>query len=91
METERKHPNYIAVWGGLAALTVIEVAVAYLRIERHLLVLTLLLLAVWKVLLVALYFMHLRFEPKRLALIAMTPLPLGVLLVVAVLQEFAGR
>ncbi|MEK7668769.1 MAG: cytochrome C oxidase subunit IV family protein [Gemmatimonadota bacterium] len=91
METGRKHPNYIAVWGGLAALTVIEVAVAYLRIERHLLVLTLLLLAVWKVLLVALYFMHLRFEPKRLALIAMTPLPLGVLLVVAVLQEFAGR
>ncbi len=91
METGHKHPNYIAVWGGLAALTVIEVAVAYLRIERHLLVLTLLLLAVWKVLLVALYFMHLRFEPKRLALIAMTPLPLGVLLVVAVLQEFAGR
>lgn len=91
METGRKHPNYIAVWGGLAALTVIEVAVAYLRIERHLLVLTLLLLAVWKVLLVALYFMHLRFEPKRLALIALTPLPLGVLLVVAVLQEFAGR
>lgn len=91
METGRKHPNYLAVWGGLAALTVIEVAVAYLRIERHLLVLSLLLLAVWKVLLVALYFMHLRFEPKRLALIAMTPLPLGVLLVVAVLQEFAGR
>lgn len=91
METGRKHPNYLAVWGGLAALTVIEVAVVYLRIERHLLVLSLLLLAVWKVLLVALYFMHLRFEPKRLALIAMTPLPLGVLLVVAVLQEFTGR
>jgi cytochrome c oxidase subunit 4 len=91
MDATRKHPNYLAVWGGLFILTVIEVTAVYLRIPRHLLVLALLLLAVWKALLVALYFMHLRFEPKRLALIAMTPLPLGVILVVAVLQEFAKR
>jgi caa(3)-type oxidase subunit IV len=70
---------------------VVEVAIVYLRIERHLLVVSLVLLAVWKALLVALYFMHLRFEPKRLALIALTPLPLGVILVVAVLQEFSRR
>jgi cytochrome c oxidase subunit 4 len=91
MEAERKHPNYVAVWGGLFVLTVIEVAAVYLKIPRHLLVLSLLLLAVWKALLVALYFMHLRFEPKRLALIAMAPLPLGIILVGAVLQEFAKR
>ena len=88
---DRKHPNYLAVWGGLFVLTVIEVAAVYLRIPRHLLVLALLLLAAWKVLLVALYFMHLKFEPKRLALVALAPLPLGVILVVAVLQEFAKR
>ena len=91
MDATRKHPNYLAVWGGLFVLTVVEVAAVYLRIPRHLLILALLLLAAWKALLVALYFMHLRFEPKRLALIAMTPLPLGVILVVAVLQEFAKR
>jgi cytochrome c oxidase subunit 4 len=91
MDATRKHPNYLAVWGGLFVLTVVEVAAVYLRIPRHLLVLALLLLAAWKALLVALYFMHLRFEPKRLALIAMAPLPLGVILVVAVLQEFAKR
>ena len=91
MVTDHKHPNYVAVWGGLFVLTVIEVAAVYLRIPRHLLVLALLLLAAWKVLLVALYFMHLRFEPKRLALVALAPLPLGVLLVVAVLQEYAKR
>jgi caa(3)-type oxidase subunit IV len=91
MDATRKHPNYLAVWGGLFLLTVVEVTAVYLRIPRHLLVLALLLLAAWKALLVALYFMHLRFEPKRLALIAMTPLPLGVILVVAVLQEFAKR
>jgi cytochrome c oxidase subunit 4 len=91
MVADHKHPNYVAVWGGLFVLTVIEVAAVYLRIPRHLLVLALLLLAAWKVLLVALYFMHLRFEPKRLALVALAPLPLGVVLVVAVLQEFAKR
>ena len=91
MEAERNHPNYLAVWGGLFVLTVVEVAAVYLRIPRHLLVLSLLLLAAWKALLVALYFMHLRFEPKRLAMIALAPLPLGVILVVAVLQEFAKR
>jgi cytochrome c oxidase subunit 4 len=91
MDATRKHPNYLAVWGGLFVLTVVEVAAVYLRIPRHLLVLALLLLAAWKALLVALYFMHLRFEPKRLALIALAPLPLGVILVVAVLQEFAKR
>ena len=91
MDADHKHPNYLAVWGGLFVLTVIEVAAVYLRIPRHLLVLALLLLAAWKVLLVALYFMHLRFEPKRLALVALAPLPLGLILVVAVLQEFAKR
>jgi cytochrome c oxidase subunit 4 len=91
MDASRKHPNYLAVWGGLFVLTVVEVAAVYLRIPRHLLVLALLLLAAWKALLVALYFMHLRFEPKRLALVALAPLPLGVILVVAVLQEFAKR
>ena len=91
MDAERRHPNYLAVWGGLFVLTVVEVAAVYMRIPRHLLVLALLLLAAWKVLLVALYFMHLRFEPKRLALVALAPLPLGLILVVAVLQEFAKR
>lgn len=91
MDATRKHPNYLAVWGGLFVLTVVEVAAVYLRLPRHLLVIALLFLAVWKALLVALYFMHLRFEPRRLALIAMTPLPLGVILVVAVLQEYAKR
>jgi cytochrome c oxidase subunit 4 len=91
MEGTRKHPNYMLVWGGLFVLTVVEVAAVYLGLPRHLLVLALLFLAVWKALLVALYFMHLRFEPKRLALVALTPLPLAAILVVAVLQEYAKR
>jgi caa(3)-type oxidase subunit IV len=45
-------------------------------------------LAVWKALLVALYFMHLRFEKNRMRIFALAPLPLTVIIVVAVLTEF---
>ena len=82
-----KHPNYIAVWAMLAILTVVEVAIVYFRLTREFLIVTLVLLALWKAMLVALYFMHLKFEPKRLLIIVLTPLPLALILVFLVLQE----
>lgn len=81
-------PNYLGVWGGLAVLTLLEVWIASLGMDRTTLVLTLVGLAVWKALLVALYYMHLKFEPRRLWVLAVAPLPLAVILVVAVMQEF---
>jgi hypothetical protein len=36
------------------------------------------------------YFMHLKFEPRRLLFVVLAPLPLAVILVVIVLQEFPG-
>ena len=36
----------------------------------------------------AIYFMHLKFEPRRFLLVVLAPLPLAVILVVAVLQEW---
>lgn len=84
----RHHPNYLAVWAGLAVLTLIEVGVAFVNLPREVIVLSLLGLAVWKALLVALYFMHLRFEPGRLVLIAAAPLALAPILVFAVMAEF---
>jgi hypothetical protein len=48
----------------------------------------LIVMAVWKAILVALYYMHLRFEPPRLWVLAVTPLPLAVILVLTVLVEF---
>ncbi|MEX0690801.1 MAG: cytochrome C oxidase subunit IV family protein [Gemmatimonadales bacterium] len=87
--TEHKHPNYMAIWAWLAGLTVAEVLVATLsHIPRHWLVLALLVMAIWKALLVALYFMHLRFEPRRLWPIVLAPLPLAVIMVMVILQEF---
>lgn len=85
---ESSEPSYMAVWGGLAVLTLLEVWVAGLGFSRNLIVVVLVALAVWKAVLVALYYMHLKFEPKRLWILALSPLPLAVILVMAVLQEF---
>ena len=87
---EHKAPNYVAIWAMLAILTVVEVAIVYFRLPRQLTVLSLVFLALWKALLVALYFMHLKFEPKRLLYIVLAPLPLAVILVVAVMHGFRG-
>jgi len=87
---EHKAPNYIAIWGMLAVLTMVEVAVVYIGLPRRLMVVSLVFLALWKALLVALYFMHLRFEPKRLLYIVLAPFPLAVILVFAVIHGFRG-
>ena len=83
------HPRYMLVWFWLALLTVAEVAVVWFTaLPKSWIVMALLLMAVWKALLVALYFMHLRFEPLRVAIVATSPLPLAVLLIMIVLQEY---
>lgn len=83
-----KHPPYIAIWVGLAVLTGVELGVAFLPWPKRVVVLLLILLAVWKAVLVALYYMHLRFEPNRLRILAIAPLPLAVILVTAVIMEY---
>ena len=84
------HPNYVGIWVWLLVLTVIEVAVLYLHLPRPLLISTLLILAVTKASLVAMYFMHLKFERRTLGLIAITPLVLCVLLVFALLPDLSA-
>ena len=81
-------PKYMLVFFGLAILTGIELGVAFLGFSRLLTVLLLIGLALYKALLVALYYMHLRFEPRRLKIVVLAPLPLALILVLAVLTEF---
>jgi cytochrome c oxidase subunit 4 len=85
---DHKAPNYIAVWGMLAILTMVEVAIVYFRLPRRLMIVSLVFLALWKAMLVALYFMHLRFEPKRLLYVVLAPLPLALILVAAVIHAW---
>jgi cytochrome c oxidase subunit 4 len=77
------------VFGGLAALTAIEVAVAFMGFGRSVTVLILLGLAVWKALLVAMYFMHLKWETKALKVLAAAPfLPAAIMIVVVLMENF---
>ena len=92
METveKKKQPNYYFIWFLLFVLTMVEVGVAYLSgLPRNILILVLVGLALWKATLVAMYYMHLKFERLRLILLASAPLPLAVILVVAILLEYA--
>jgi cytochrome c oxidase subunit 4 len=85
------HPNYVGIFVGLALLTGLELTVAFLPWPKRTLILLLVGLALWKALLVALYFMHLRFERPRLRILAIAPLPFTVILVVTVLMEHFGK
>lgn len=81
-------PNYMLIWLFLFILTVAEVLVAFVsHMPKVALILILLVLALWKALLVALYYMHLKFEPKKLWIIAAVPLPLVLILIGTVLME----
>jgi cytochrome c oxidase subunit IV len=73
--TEHAEPNYIAIFVYLTVLTVLELGV-YAWIPGLFKVALLVALAWAKALLVAMYFMHLRFERRTLALIACTPMVL---------------
>lgn len=76
-----KAPNYILIWVYLLILTVAEVAVAFVsRLPETWLILILLALALWKAALVAMYYMHLRYEPPRLVVLVLAPLPAAILL-----------
>lgn len=79
--SEHKHPNYMAIFWILLTVTVLEVGYSLLPVPRPLLILGLVTLAGFKALLVALYFMHLKFERKSLGIIVASTLILGAILV----------
>jgi cytochrome c oxidase subunit 4 len=87
-EGEPHHAPYMLIFGVLIVLTLAEVGYAFLSLPKIWLAIGLVVMAFWKATLVALYYMHLRFEPKRLWVLATAPLPLVVILIVAVLTEF---
>jgi len=85
---EKPVPKYMLVFLGLFVLTLIELGVAFVGLSRATTIIALVGLAIYKAILVALYYMHLRFEPTRLRVAVLAPLPLAFILVLAVLTEF---
>jgi cytochrome c oxidase subunit 4 len=82
-----KHPNYMAIFWWLAILTVVELAVIFLPLAKLAIGVLLCALALGKASLVAMYFMHLRFETRTLGWIAITPLMIGLLLILLLVWD----
>ena len=87
MAGEHKHPNYMAIFWLLAVLTVVELIVVFLPFGKMINGTLLCALAVGKAAVVAMYFMHLKFETRTLGLIAITPLAIATLLVFVILPD----
>jgi len=90
-EAAHKQPNYIGVFWWLLVLTVIEICVIYLPIAKFAIAVMLIVLAVTKAALVALYFMHLKFERVTLGWIALSPFILCVFLILMLLPDIFPR
>jgi cytochrome c oxidase subunit IV len=85
---EKAHPPYMLIWGVLAVLMLAKVGVSFLGLAQWMAITLLVLISPVSALLVALYYMHLRFEPKRLWVLAFVPIPLIAILILIVMRDF---
>ncbi len=86
------HPGamlYLIVAGFLVVLTAMELTVFYVHALKPVLVPVLLVLAVAKFALVALFYMHLRYDSRILSAVLAFPLLIAVMLTVSLLMLFA--
>lgn len=87
MEHAKAQPPYLLIWGVLAVLMMSKVFVAFIGLPKTMTIVVLCILALVKATLVALFYMHLKFEPRRLRMLVLVPLPLAVLLVLVVIAD----
>ena len=83
---EKKRP-YLQVFVGLAVLTAVEVGVSALQIDKTLQIIVLLLLAAAKAALVAMFYMHLRYDHRVLSLIGGFPLLLVLIMLLIFMAD----
>jgi caa(3)-type oxidase subunit IV len=82
---------YIKIFWILLVLTIVEVAIVYMGLPKMLLAALLVIFAVWKAALVAMHFMHLKFEKRTLTTVALVPFVLCVLLILMLLPDIFPR
>ncbi|MFQ5691965.1 MAG: cytochrome C oxidase subunit IV family protein [Nitrospinota bacterium] len=90
MAEAHKEPNYMAIFWWLLALTILEVLVVIAGLPTGLKATLLVGMALGKALLVAMYFMHLRFERLTLGAIAFTPMFLCLFLMLMLFPDLLG-
>ena len=82
-----KHPNYMNIFWVLLVLTIVELVVVFLPFGKFVNGTLLCALALAKAAIVAMYFMHLKFELRTLAMIAITPLAIATLLLLILMPD----
>ena len=91
MARERVHPNYVAVWLWLVGLLIASVVISYLPISRGVAVFLIFVAAFVKAVLVALDYMHLRFERPLIYAMAIIPLVIFFVLWIVLYPDIALR
>ncbi len=86
----KEHPKYMNIFWWLLGLTVAEVVAVMPDYATVLKAILLIGFACAKAILVANYFMHLKFEKKILAVIVVTPFLICVLLVLALMPDLTS-
>ena len=82
--------KYVMVFSGLAVLTAATVMISYTGLSDSARSLVAFLIAGVKALMVALIFMHLKYEPRTIVLFAVAPLLLVVLFILAIAPDIGG-
>lgn len=83
------HPPYMKVFWILATLTIVELVVPFLFTAQPSIGLTILIvIAVWKILYIGRYFMHLKFDNRVLGMIACTPAVLASIMALGLLMDY---
>lgn len=90
MSAMHQEPNYMNIFYALTVLTAVEIGVVFVPMAKVIIAVMLVLLALAKAALVAMYFMHLKFEKRTLGIIALTPLILCTLLILSLLPDLTG-
>lgn len=85
MASAHAEPNYLGVFWWLLGLTIVEIAVIYTPIPRLFVIILLVGFALAKATLVAMYFMHLKFERPTLTWIALSPIILCIFLILVLI------
>jgi cytochrome c oxidase subunit 4 len=83
-------PNYLLVWLGLVILVIVSI-VASMTLPKRAALFVIFTVAVIKALLVALNFMHLRYERRWLYALAIIPLIIVAVLLFALFPDFVFR
>ena len=91
MSGTRTHPNYVLVWYWLLGLALASVLVSALPVSHTFTVVLVFAAATVKAVLVALYYMHLRFERRLVYALVLVPLVLFGILLLVLVPEIARR